>query len=89
VLELFFQVFDKGNMEDGEGRSINFKTTSSSSPTNACTDQLMKLVADPENRPQPTRADRHAKARPEQDLQAGFSRTYGGSSRTIRCAMRH
>ena len=25
VLELFFQVFDKGNMEDGEGRSIDFK----------------------------------------------------------------
>src|SRR5258707_4874231 len=25
VLELFFQVFDKGQMEDGEGRQIDFK----------------------------------------------------------------
>ena len=27
VLELFFQVFDKGRMEDGEGREIDFKNT--------------------------------------------------------------
>jgi type VI secretion system protein VasG len=27
VMELFFQVFDKGRMEDGEGRSIDFKNT--------------------------------------------------------------
>src|ERR1022692_2444955 len=27
VLELFFQVFDKGKMEDGEGREIDFKNT--------------------------------------------------------------
>ena len=27
VLELFYQVFDKGNMEDGEGREIDFKNT--------------------------------------------------------------
>src|SRR3546814_12258154 len=27
VLELFFQVFDKGKVEDGEGREIDFKNT--------------------------------------------------------------
>jgi type VI secretion system protein VasG len=53
VLELFFQVFDKGNMEDGEGRSIDFKNNIIILTTNACTDQLMKLVADPETAPGP------------------------------------
>jgi len=53
VLELFFQVFDKGNMEDGEGRSINFKNNIIILTTNACTDQMMKLVADPETAPSP------------------------------------
>jgi type VI secretion system protein VasG len=53
VLEIFFQVFDKGNMEDGEGRSIDFKNNIILLTTNACTDQLMKLVADPETAPSP------------------------------------
>jgi type VI secretion system protein VasG len=53
VLELFFQVFDKGNMEDGEGRSIDFKNNIIILTTNACTDQMMKLVADPETAPGP------------------------------------
>jgi len=53
VLELFFQVFDKGMMEDGEGREIDFKNTIIILTTNACTDQMMKLVADPETAPSP------------------------------------
>jgi type VI secretion system protein VasG len=53
VLEIFFQVFDKGNMEDGEGRSIDFKNNIIILTTNACTDQMMKLVADPETAPGP------------------------------------
>jgi type VI secretion system protein VasG len=53
VLELFFHVFDKGQMEDGEGREINFKNNIIILTTNACTDQLMKLVADPETAPGP------------------------------------
>ena len=51
VLELFFQVFDKGNMEDGEGRSIDFKNTIIILTSNAGTDTLMKLTADPETMP--------------------------------------
>ena len=51
VLELFYQVFDKGHMEDGEGREIDFKNTIILLTTNACTDQLMKLCADPETMP--------------------------------------
>lgn len=53
VLELFFQVFDKGMMEDGEGREIDFKNTIIILTTNACTDTIMKLTADPETAPLP------------------------------------
>jgi type VI secretion system protein VasG len=53
VLELFFQVFDKGSMEDGEGRSIDFKNTVLILTSNAATDTMMKLTADPETMPFP------------------------------------
>jgi type VI secretion system protein VasG len=53
VLELFYQVFDKGRMEDGEGREIDFKNTIIILTTNACTDQLTKLTSDPETMPGP------------------------------------
>jgi type VI secretion system protein VasG len=51
VLELFFQVFDKGRMEDGEGREIDFKNCIILLTTNAGTDTIMKLTADPETMP--------------------------------------
>jgi type VI secretion system protein VasG len=53
VLELFYQVFDKGHMEDGEGRDIDFKNTIILLTSNACTDQMMKLCADLETMPSP------------------------------------
>jgi type VI secretion system protein VasG len=51
VLELFYQVFDKGHMEDGEGREIDFKNTIILLTSNACTDTFMKLCADRETAP--------------------------------------
>jgi type VI secretion system protein VasG len=51
VLELFFQVFDKGVMEDGEGRQIDFKNTIIVLTTNAGTETIMTLTADPETMP--------------------------------------
>jgi len=51
VLELFFQVFDKGRMEDGEGREIDFRNTIILLTSNAATDTMMKLCADPETMP--------------------------------------
>jgi type VI secretion system protein VasG len=51
VLELFFQVFDKGQMEDGEGRQIDFKNCVIILTTNAGTETIMKLTADPETMP--------------------------------------
>ncbi|MGE5570092.1 MAG: type VI secretion system ATPase TssH [Rhodospirillales bacterium] len=53
VLELFYQVFDKGVMEDGEGREIDFKNNIIILTTNAATDTFMKLCADPETMPGP------------------------------------
>ena len=51
VLELFFQVFDKGVMDDGEGRQIDFKNSIILLTTNAGTDTIMTLTADPETMP--------------------------------------
>ncbi len=53
VLELFFQVFDKGRMEDGEGRQIDFKNCIIILTSNAGTDTLMKYCADPDTMPGP------------------------------------
>ena len=53
VHELFFQVFDKGRMEDGEGRHIDFKNTIILLTSNAGSDLIMKLCADPELMPEP------------------------------------
>jgi type VI secretion system protein VasG len=53
VLELFFQVFDKGRMEDGEGREIDFRNTIIILTSNAGTDLLMKLSGDPDTAPGP------------------------------------
>ena len=43
VHELFFQVFDKGWMEDGEGRRIDFRNTLILLTTNVGTRELMSL----------------------------------------------
>ncbi|HEX9887435.1 MAG TPA: type VI secretion system ATPase TssH, partial [Longimicrobiales bacterium] len=53
VLELFFQVFDKGRMEDGEGRLIDFKNTIIILTSNAGTDTLMAMTQDEETLPSP------------------------------------
>ncbi len=51
VQDVFFQVFDKGNMKDGEGRDIDFKNTVIIMTSNAGTDLIDKLFADPETAP--------------------------------------
>ena len=51
VHEIFFQVFDKGRMEDGEGRLIDFRNTVILLTTNVGTDEMMALCADPELMP--------------------------------------
>ncbi len=53
VMELFFQVFDKGVLEDGEGREIDFKNCVILLTSNVGTDTIMKLCADPDTKPEP------------------------------------
>lgn len=53
VMELFYQVFDKGMLEDGEGREIDFKNTVILLTSNTGTETIMKLSADPDTRPEP------------------------------------
>jgi type VI secretion system protein VasG len=53
VHEIFFQVFDKGWMEDGEGRVIDFKHTLILLTTNVGTDLIMNLCKDPDLMPDP------------------------------------
>jgi type VI secretion system protein VasG len=48
VHEIFFQVFDKGWMEDGEGRMIDFKNTIILLTTNAGSELVMSMCRDPE-----------------------------------------
>ena len=53
VHEIFFQVFDKGMMEDGEGREIDFKNTIILLTTNVGTDLIMNMCKDPSLMPAP------------------------------------
>ena len=53
VHEMFFQVFDKGGMEDGEGRYIDFKNTIIILTSNVGSDLIMSMCNDPELLPEP------------------------------------
>jgi type VI secretion system protein VasG len=53
VMELFYQVFDKGQLEDGEGREIDFKNCVILLTSNVATDTIMKLCSDPDTKPEP------------------------------------
>lgn len=53
VQDIFYQVFDKGRMKDGEGRDIDFRNTVIIMTSNAGTDTIAKLCADPDLTPEP------------------------------------
>jgi type VI secretion system protein VasG len=53
VHELFFQVFDKGWMEDGEGRAIDFRNTLILLTTNVGTELIERRCRDPRHLPDP------------------------------------
>ncbi|MFT4150233.1 MAG: type VI secretion system ATPase TssH [Paracoccaceae bacterium] len=52
VHELFFQVFDKGIMEDGSGRAINFRNTLILLTSNVGTEVIMDMADKGETRPE-------------------------------------
>jgi type VI secretion system protein VasG len=51
VQDIFYQIFDKGSVRDGEGRDIDFKNTIIIMTSNAGTNLISKLCADPETAP--------------------------------------
>ena len=53
VQDVFYRVFDEGILTDGEGRDIDFRNTVILMTTNAGTDTIMSLCADPETMPEP------------------------------------
>ena len=53
VHEIFFQVFDKGWMEDGEGRYIDFKNTVIILTSNVGSDEIVAMCKDPDLIPEP------------------------------------
>jgi type VI secretion system protein VasG len=61
VMNLFYQVFDRGFMRDGEGREIDFRNTVILMTSNLGSDHLMKLL---DENPEATEADLHELLRP-------------------------
>ena len=61
VLNLFYQVFDRGFMRDGEGREIDFRNTVILMTSNLGSDPLMQLL---EEQPEATEGDLHELLRP-------------------------
>jgi len=61
VMNLFYQVFDKGTLTDGEGREIDFKNTLVILTSNLASDLVMQCFDDPEK---PRAADVAAAVRP-------------------------
>ena len=53
VQDIFYQVFDKGAMKDGEGRDIDFRNTVIMMTSNAGSDLIKNICADPEMLPSP------------------------------------
>jgi type VI secretion system protein VasG len=53
VQDIFYQVFDKGTLRDGEGRDIDFKNTIILMTTNAGTELIKSLCSDPDTAPDP------------------------------------
>ncbi|MBO1587952.1 type VI secretion system ATPase TssH [Yersinia wautersii] len=61
VINLFYQVFDRGIMRDGEGREIDFRNTVIVMTANLGSDHLMQLL---DEQPEATHSDLHELLRP-------------------------
>lgn len=61
VMSLFYQVFDRGFMRDGEGREIDFRNTVILMTSNLGSDHLMQLL---DEKPEATEGDLHELLRP-------------------------
>ena len=88
VHEIFFQVFDKGQMEDGTGRRIDFKNTLIILTTNVGTDLIMGLTRDPLYRNDAEALAHAAPASTAQSVSRGIARVVSSRSPTIRSRTR-
>ena len=61
VMNLFYQVFDRGFMRDGEGREIDFRNTVILMTSNLGSDHIMQLL---DEQPEATEGDLHELLRP-------------------------
>lgn len=61
VMNLFYQVFDRGFMRDGEGREIDFRNTVILMTSNFGSDHIMQLL---DEQPEATESDLHERLRP-------------------------
>ncbi|HCI6431233.1 TPA: type VI secretion system ATPase TssH [Klebsiella quasipneumoniae subsp. similipneumoniae] len=61
VMNLFYQVFDRGFMRDGEGREIDFRNTVILMTSNLGSDHILQLL---DEQPEATEADLHERLRP-------------------------
>ena len=86
VHELFFQVFDKGWMEDGEGRRIDFRNTIILLTSNIGTELIMSMCRDPELMPDPEGIAKGLRAPLLKKFPGGPARAAGRDSRTTRSA---
>ncbi|MCX2563208.1 type VI secretion system ATPase TssH [Acetobacter thailandicus] len=79
VQEVFFQVFDKGHMKDGEGRDIDFRNTLIVMTSNAGTELISSLYADPETAPPQETVDKLV----YEELQKSFKPAFLGRTKVI------
>ncbi len=74
VHEIFFQVFDKGMMDDSEGRRIDFKNTLILLTSNVGSEEIMSMTQDGKIQADSEDLDRRA-------AQAAARRVSGGAAR--------
>ncbi|WP_051304940.1 type VI secretion system ATPase TssH [Chitinilyticum litopenaei] len=79
IHEVFYQVFDKGWMEDGEGRFIDFRNTLILMTANVGDERIMSLCEDPELAPPADVIERELR----QDLRAVFPAAFLGRVKTV------
>ncbi len=80
VHEIFYQVFDKGRMEDGEGRLIDFRNTLILLTSNVGADLVMSMCRDPELMPRLRRVGESAASAAAEGVPAGSAGANGHRS---------
>jgi type VI secretion system protein VasG len=81
VLELFFQVFDKGVLDDAEGREIDFRNTIIILTSNVASSTLMQACLNKSEAEMPSPSDLDAQIRPQ--LNKAFKPAFLGRLKVV------